>query len=90
METGAQNGIDNQIGLADKFAELVFRWAHNNIDIATSGAPGNMARQGRRYLIGLNRAHHINVNILLSQDVCSNPAVPAVIAKSNGGEICLR
>ena len=51
--------------------------------IATCGATSNMARQGSRNLVGLDRRDDIHINTLMGKDVSRDPAIATVIAKTD-------
>ena len=82
-ETGAQNGIHNDIRRSENIDELVTRRTNDNVDIPASRAAGDVARNRALDLIGLDRAHDVDRDTLLTQDISGDPAVTTIIAKPN-------
>ena len=83
MKSGAKNGIDHNVGLIDQHFQLIARGTDAHVHITASSAAGNMASEGGRNLIRLNRRDDIHINALMRQDIRGDPAVSAIVAKAN-------
>ena len=83
MKTSTKNGIDYNISLIDQHLQLITRGADTHMHVATSSATGDMTSESGRDLIRLNRGDDIYINALMSQNVSGNPAISAIVAKTD-------
>ena len=83
MKTSTKNGIDYNISLIDQHLQLITRGADTHVHVAASSTASNMASESGRDLIRLNRRDDININALMRQNVSGNPAISAIIAKTD-------
>ena len=89
MEAGAQNGVDHDIRAGDELSELVARRPDDDVHIAPRRATGDVPGERGRNLIGLDRAHHVDIDALMGEDVGCDPPVAAVVAEADEDEHAL-
>ena len=83
MKTGTKNGIDYNISLINQHLQLITRGADTHMHVATSSTTGDMTSESGRDLIRLNRRDDIYINALMRQNVSGNPAISAIVAKTD-------
>ncbi len=82
MKTRAQDGVDYQVCTVNKLSKLIARRTNNHVNVTGSCPASNVARQRAGNLARINRCYHINRNALVLQNICSDPAIAAVVAKT--------
>ena len=83
MKTGTKNGIDYNISLINQHLQLITRGADTHMHVATSSTTSDMTSESGRDLIRLNRRDDIYINALMRQNVSGNPAISAIVAKTD-------